>query len=1831
MNRRRFLYSLPVILLLIVVVAGWFTTDNLGNKARQEIIGESHASVLTLSIYVSATLSESQDAVISLAGSPWIAPALLSKGSRDIEEANSALDRYSSAFTAISYLMDADGMTVASSNRKAPDSFVGKSYSFRPYFKKAAKGQPGRYFALGATSGKRGFYASYPVQNQLGEVVGVVTMKKDIDDIAPFFRNYPLCFLISPDGVIFLSGTPAMVGKSLWPLDKAVGEALIASKQFGAKLSEAVLKKEIADSTEVALEGSDYFVTRKVIDSDGWSIVLLAPTDRIGFYRLIGILTTISISFLILVLSGIIYATSRSKEAIQESDRKFRLLFESMTSGFALHEIVRNTDGKPIDYRFLQVNPAFEVLTGLIAEDTIGKTALEVMPGLESSWIERYAKVVTTGESIQFENYSQPLDRHYQVTAYSPEAERFATIIEDVTERKQAEEALRESEERVRQKLESIISPEGDIGNLELADVIDSKAIQALMDQFYALTKIGIAILDLKGKVLVANGWQDICTKFHRIHPETCQNCIESDTLLRESTTPGTFRLYLCKNNMWDVSTPMVVGDKVLGNIFFGQFLLESEAIDYGFFRAQARRYGFDEVEYLAALDLVPRFGTETVNSIMRFYAGLAQMIATLSYGSLKLVRISSEQERLFDSLQESERKFRLLFESMTSGFALHEIVRDSDGKPIDYRFLQVNPAFEVLTGLIAEDAIGKTALEVMPGLESSWIERYAKVVTTGESIQFENYSQPLGRHYQVTAYSPEAERFATIIVDITDRKRAEEALRESEEKFSKAFQNASYAITITRAEDGTFVEVNDTFTTMTAFTREEALADSAIGLKLWVNEGDRQRVVAELRAGRAIIDQEYLFRTKSGKVITGLFSAQAIQLRHGPCILSSIGDITEQKVAQEALRESEERYRVLIENQGEGVGIVDTSEVFQFANPAAHRIFGVQTGELVGRHLGEFVVPEDWQVTQDKTRERQDGLKSTYELNIVRPDGSSRCLLVTETSQLDANGVMSGTFGVFRDITDMKRAEEALRGERQRLSGIIKGTGAGTWEWNVQTGEAVFNNRWAEIIGYTLDEISPVSIETWMKFAHPDDLKASGELLEKHFRGDLDYYEFESRMKHKDGSWVWVLDRGRVTTWADDRKPLLMQGTHQEITERKKAEEALHESNERHKRLLESVTDYIYTVKVADGKPVSTSHGEGCLAVTGYTSQEFEENPYLWLQMIVEEDRPAVQDHVSSVMTGATVAPLEHRIIHKSGTIRWVRSTPSLYADESGSIVSYEGLISDITERRAAEGALWESEARYRTLFDSANDSIFLIKGDQFVDCNDRTLKMFGCTREQIINQPPYQFSPERQEDGRDSKEKTLEKIAATLQGVPQSFEWQHCRYDRSVFETEVSLNRMELDGEVYILAIVRDITERKNAEEQAKVLRSKLERAERMESLGILAGGVAHDLNNILGPLVGYPDLILRKIPEGSPVVRQIGRMAESAQQAADVVQDLLMLARRGRYEMAPTDLNNVVETYLDSQGYHKLVDGKPGVKLQCNFDDNIDKVLGSGVHLSKVVMNLVLNAYEAMPDGGTLTISTSQRHLDALLGGFDKILKGEYVLLCVRDSGHGISPEDLDKVLEPYFTKKKMGTSGSGLGLSVVYGVVKDHKGYYDIFSEIGKGAEFILYFPIAQVADSPEPSCDAEVGGGEKILVIDDSQLQREVTVELLSSLGYVVAAVEHGHAAVDYLRSNRADLIVLDMIMEEGFDGLDTYREIKKTHPEQKAVIISGYSSTDRVREALKIGVRGYVKKPFTCEDIGRAVRRALDSEFGCEVNPMEAKICSDTMNKTGKLPSPHYS
>jgi diguanylate cyclase (GGDEF)-like protein/PAS domain S-box-containing protein len=451
MNKRRFYYSLPMILLLIVAVAGWFATDYLGNKVRLEIIEQSRSSALSIELYISSTLRNIEGAVKSLAGSPWIAPALISKRDREFDRANRTLDRYNDASNAAAtYLMDTDGMTVASSNRNDPDSFLGKSYRFRPYFQAAAKRQPGHYFALGITSGKRGFYASHPVQDRSGKVAGVVTMKMDLDNVELLFSQYPFCFLISPDGIIFLSSSPTMVLKSLWPLDKTVREKLIASQQFGKTLSDAAfLKREIQEDEYITLEGKEFFVSRRVIDSEGWSIVLLTSTDPISTYRWIVILATISVCFLLMIFSSIIYFTNRSKEAIRQSEESRRLL---------LHAIGDGVFGVNAAGQLTFVNPAALRMLGFSAEEMLGQSAHAMIHHSHGDG-SNYA----VEECPMYASYSKAIDSHvidetlwrkdgssfpveYSSMSITQEGKVVGAVVsfKDITKRRQTEEKIRQ-------------------------------------------------------------------------------------------------------------------------------------------------------------------------------------------------------------------------------------------------------------------------------------------------------------------------------------------------------------------------------------------------------------------------------------------------------------------------------------------------------------------------------------------------------------------------------------------------------------------------------------------------------------------------------------------------------------------------------------------------------------------------------------------------------------------------------------------------------------------------------------------------------------------------------------------------------------------------------------------------------------------------------------------------------------------------------------------------------------------------------------------------------------------------------------------------------------------------------------------------------------------------------------------------------------------------------------------------------------------------------------------------------------------------------------------
>ncbi len=360
----------------------------------------------------------------------------------------------------------------------------------------------------------------------------------------------------------------------------------------------------------------------------------------------------------------------RAMEDLRKSEEKYRTLFASASEGI----LVADLETK----RFVSANPSMCMMLGYSEEELRQLTVFDVHPKEDMDQVLAEFRAQSRGEKILASDIPCLRKDGKVIFADIHAAQAFIEgrkcnigFFTDITERKRAEEALRESETRVRRKLDAILSPEADISALELSDIVDSEKIQRLMDEFYQLTHVGIGIIDLKGNVLVGTGWQDICTQFHRVNPESRQLCMESDLELSRNVLPGTFNLYRCKNNMWDMATPIMLGDRHVGNIFLGQFLFDDETPDYEVFRQQARRYGFNEDEYLAALDRVPRWSRQMVNAAMSFYAAFAGMIGNLSYSNIKLANALEERKRAEEALRESEAKMRGILDNVESGVAL--------------------------------------------------------------------------------------------------------------------------------------------------------------------------------------------------------------------------------------------------------------------------------------------------------------------------------------------------------------------------------------------------------------------------------------------------------------------------------------------------------------------------------------------------------------------------------------------------------------------------------------------------------------------------------------------------------------------------------------------------------------------------------------------------------------------------------------------------------------------------------------------------------------------------------------------------------------------------------------------------------------------------------------------------------------------------------------------------------------------------------------------------------------------------------------------------------
>ena len=520
------------------------------------------------------------------------------------------------------------------------------------------------------------------------------------------------------------------------------------------------------------------------------------------------------------------------------------------------------------------------------------------------------------------------------------------------------------------------------------------------------------------------------------------------------------------------------------------------------------------------------------------------------------------------------------------------------------------------------------------------------------------------------------------------------------------------------------------------------------------------------------------------------------------------------------------------------------------------------------------------------------------------------------------------------------------------------------------------------------------------------------------------------------------------------------------------------------------------------------------------------------------------------------------------------------------GSVMNFR----DVTDLKKSIKALRESEVRFRQLSEAALEAIVIHDNGLILQVNERFLKVFGYARQEVVGKLPFIeiIAPE-----------SREIFELDMASRRQTFlDIDGLRRNKESFPLIVQTKEMAYYGKTVFVSVLRDVSDRKAAEAETRTLKEKLAKSKKMEALGLLAGGVAHDLNNILSGVVSYPELLLMKKGLDEKTRKALKVIQDSGQRAAAVVNDLTTISRGIASNKEVLNLNSVIKEYLISPEFAKLDLKAAKIELKSDLAPDLLNIEASRLHIRKSIMNLVQNAAEAIEAEGRITIATTNRNVTQPL---KDIQPGTYAVLSISDTGAGISKEEIDRIFEPFYTKKIMGRSGTGLGLTVVWNTVQDHNGYVVVENK-QNFTTFDMYFPVTRKmtpVQIKKVSAGDLKGNGERILLVDDDPNQRDITGEMLKALGYHVAAADSGEAAVDKIRKNPFDLVVLDMIMPGGMNGLETYKEVLKIKAAQKAIIASGFSVNDDVKAAQRLGAGQFLKKPFAMEALARAVKNEL--------------------------------
>jgi PAS domain S-box-containing protein len=1159
-------------------------------------------------------------------------------------------------------------------------------------------------------------------------------------------------------------------------------------------------------------------------------------------------------------------------------------------------------------------------------------------------------------------------------------------------------------------------------------------------------------------------------------------------------------------------------------------------------------------------------------------------------------------------ALRASEAKFRSYIESAPLGI----FVADRQGRLIDF-----NPAAGNLLGYDAAALRNMHILDLHPEEDREEVRGdFATLLEVGCVVTERRMKKSDGQLIWVSLHVVMTEDQLSLgyCQDITERKQMDEALRESEARLRQIIDLVPHRIFV-KDWDGKYLLANkavaEVYNTSVNNLTGKCHADfhpDASELQR-MSQDDREVMT---KGETKFIPEEPFTDARGNRCF-----AQAIKVPFHifgdktPAVLGVAIDITDKKRAEEVLRESEAKYRLISENTGDVIWQFDLdNNQFVYISPSVYRLVGFTPEELVGKNMEAVLTPASMKYVSERLPEIIKALNAgdesvrvlTQELEQLRKDGSVVPIEVVVTLLQDTSGRVDRIIGVSRDITAQHHAAESLRESEAKFRTLFEAMTEG-----VALHEIVYDER-GVAVDYRIISTNPA----FEKHTGLKSERVLGELAGKAY--GLDKAPYLAR-------YAMVASSGESDSFETHFAPLnrffhisvtspkrgYFVTVFENITERKQAEEALKESQQQLANIIDFLPDATLVIDnegqvIAWNKAIEEMTGVKATDMLGKGNYEYalpfygERRPIL-IDLIFGPREEILPEYTSIERRATEITGEAYMPALRTGET-YLYGTASVLRDSTGNIVGAVESIRDITERKRAEDALRESEERFHRFFRASPFAVSILRpiDNRFADINDAFPNLFGYTREEIIGQNALEL-------GVWADPADWARMFGILQkeGRVQDFETRFRKKSGEIMDVRFSAEVIEVAGQEYLLCLTEDITERKRGEEERRKLAEQLFQAQKMESVGRLAGGVAHDFNNMLGVIIGRSEMALEKGVPPDKLRDNLKEILKAGLRSADLTRQLLAFARKQTAVPRTLDLNETISGMLNM--LRRLIDEDitlfwvPGLDLW--------KVKIDPSQVDQILANLVVNARDAISGVGDITMRTENVVIDdSNRAANPEFIPGEYVLLTMSDTGVGMSREIREKVFEPFFTTKELG-KGTGLGLSTVYGIVKQNDGVIHVSSEPGQGTTFTIYLPRFEVQTERVPSEDAadkHPTGTETILLVEDDEAILNLSRIILERLGYTVLAAKTPGQAISLAKQHPGELhlLITDVVMPE-MNGRELAEKLGPVRPNLKCLFMSGYTADVIAHRGILDEGVNFIQKPFGSNDLAVRVRRVLDN------------------------------